>query len=60
MYVGYWVNKKTGKTSSSTPIQADGVYIGNNQGSPGWRRGGTPRKPTQLEWLLSKRGGIKP
>ncbi len=59
-YVGYWINKKTNDNSSATPKLKDGKYIGDGKGSPGWRRGGSPRRPTKLEWLLSKYGGIKP
>ena len=56
-WVGYWVNKKTGETSSKTPRWRGSRYVGDGQGEQAWRRGGTPRWPTQLEWLLSRGGG---
>ena len=59
-WVGYWHNKKTKQSSSTTPKLKGGLYVGNEEGSPGWRRGGSPRRPTKLEWLLSKSGGIPP
>ncbi len=57
---GYWHNKKTDQYSSTRPNPKNGVYVGYNTGRPGWRRGGSPGKPTKLEWLLSKSGGIPP
>lgn len=59
-WVGYWDNPLTRQTSSATPTKVDGKWVGDGQGTPGWRRGGTPGAPTVLEWLLSKSGGIKP
>lgn len=59
-YVGYWINKKTNDNSSVTPELKGKKYIGDGNGSPVVRRGGTPKRPTKLEWLLSKDGGIKP
>lgn len=59
-WVGYWYNEKTKKYSSATPKLKDGVCLGNGKGGSGWRRGGSPRRPTKLEWLLSKSGGIPP
>jgi hypothetical protein len=59
-WVGYWHNNKTNKFSSSTPKLIKGEYVGDDSGGSGWRRGGSPRTPTKLEWLLSKSGGIKP
>jgi hypothetical protein len=59
-WVGYWTNEKTNETSSAEPELKNGKYVGNGQGSPVWRRGGTPPPPTKIEWLLSKGGGIKP
>ena len=59
-WVGYWHNKTTKKYSSTTPQLKGKTYVGDGKGGPGWRRGGSPRRPTKLEWLLSKRGGIPP
>jgi hypothetical protein len=57
---GFWNNKTTKRYSSTTPKLKDGKYIGDGINSRGWRRGGSPRTPTKLEWLLSKSGGIVP
>lgn len=57
---GYWFNKRTKRYSSTTPKLKDSKYIGDNIVSRGWRRGGSPRTPSKLEWLLSKSGGIAP
>jgi hypothetical protein len=59
-WVGYWTNTQTKQTSSAMPTAVDGKWVGDGQGKPGWKRGGTPRAPTVLEWLLSKSGGVKP
>jgi hypothetical protein len=59
-WVGYWTNDKTGETSSSEPELKNGLYVGDDKGGRAWRRGGTPPPQTKIEWLLSKRGGIKP
>ena len=59
-YVGYWKNTKSGETSDSTPRLVNGKYVGDGQGGPGWRRGGSPSAPTKLLWLLSKCGGVPP
>ena len=60
-FVGYWINKTSQKTSSETPVKGgDGMYVGDDKGSPGWRRGGTPAPPTALQWLCSTSGGIPP
>jgi hypothetical protein len=60
-FVGYWTNSKTKQTSAATPTRnKDGKYVGDDNGHRGWRRGGSPRSPTMIEWLCSKSGGIKP
>jgi len=59
-WVGYWLNEKTKQHSSTIPMLKDGAYVGDGKSGPGWRRGGSPRRPTKLEWLLSKSGGISP
>lgn len=59
-WVGYWYNSKTNIYSSTIPYLRKGEYVGDGTGGPGWRRGGSPRSPTKLEWLLSKSGGIQP
>lgn len=61
-HYGYWHNTMVNKYSSELPLLSnDGMYEGNlvdlrNE----WRTGGRPRNPTELEWLLSLEGGIKP
>ena len=57
---GYWENTITGAFSSETPKLKDGKYIGDGVDDRGWRRGGSPGRPTVLEWLLSESGGIMP
>lgn len=59
-WIGYWQNNKMNQYSSTTPKLKGGVYVGDGKGGYGWRRGGSPRAPTKLEWLLSKSGGIPP
>jgi hypothetical protein len=59
-WLGYW--KKRSKYSESTPRKdSSGKYNGDGiNNTRVWRRGGRPSTPSQLEWLLSKEGGIKP
>lgn len=58
---GYWINRTTKQYSSTEPALKEGRYVGDGIDSSGWRRGGSPRRrPTDLEWLLSKSGGIAP
>ena len=59
-YIRYWINKNTNQTSISVPKKKETKYIGDDQGGPAWRRGGTPPPPSKLEWLLSSFGGIQP
>jgi len=61
-WYGYWKNIETNKFSDKTPKRnKSGMFVGNNKKQGGrWRKGGKPRTPSKLEWLLSKHGGIKP
>jgi hypothetical protein len=59
-YIGYWVNKNSNTTSITVPRKKVAEYVGDGNGGPAWRRGGTPSTPSKLEWLLSSSGGIKP
>jgi len=56
-YYGYWKNTKTGQYSKQTPGKNDN-YQGDGQRYAGqWRRGGSPGRPTIIEYLCSKSGG---
>ncbi len=58
---GYWYNNSTKKYSTTKPTKGfNGLYFGNDQNNQGWRRGGSPRYPSKIEWLLSSSGGVKP
>ncbi|MEO0685602.1 MAG: hypothetical protein AAFY76_11305 [Cyanobacteria bacterium J06649_11] len=61
-YDGYWENVLTDSYSTITPIrQVDGTYLGNNKRPKAWRKGGRPKRdPSEIEYLLSEKGGIKP
>ena len=59
-WTGYWKNSQSKETSSVAPVLVEEKWIGNNKGGRISRRGGTPRRPSKLEWLLSSGGGIKP
>jgi hypothetical protein len=60
-WVGYWVNRRTGATSSSQPkMDSTGEFVGDGNGFRAWRRGGTPRPPSKIEWLCSSYGGMPP
>ncbi len=59
-WLGYWRNTKSRETSARPPKSRNGRFVGDGGGGRVWRRGGSPRRPTKLEWLLSKRGGVKP
>ena len=41
-------------------ILKNGTYVGDGIDGRGWRRGGSPWGTTDLQWLLSSGGGIKP
>ena len=56
---GSWKNSKTGRSSTEQPSESDG-YQGDGIGASGYRRGGSPSAPSQVEWLCSKSGGIAP
>ena len=60
-YIGYWKNDKDRSTSLSQPVKNDaGQFVGDGKGGPAWRRGGSPRTPTKIEWLCSNTGGVPP
>jgi len=59
-WIGYWKNAKTGVYSLNVPRRVENQYIPHGSVTPGWRRGGTPPRPTKLQWLLSDSGGVKP
>jgi hypothetical protein len=60
-WVGYWVNGRSGATSRSQPaMDSNGQSVGDGEGGPAWRRGGTPPPPTKTEWMCSSFGGIPP
>lgn len=61
-YDGYWENVLTDSYSTITPIrQVDGTYLGNDKRPKAWRKGGRPKRdPSEIEYLLSEEGGIKP
>jgi len=60
-WVGYWKNGKTSATSAAQPAKgSDGQLAGDGNGGRAWRRGGSPRAPTKIEWLCSTSGGIAP
>lgn len=59
---GHWVNNQRGESSITVPKKnSKGIFIGDGNSNEGeWRRGGTPSRPSVLEWLLSIDGGIRP
>ena len=57
---GYWRNSKTGEHSATTPRLKGQTFQGDGRQQANWRRGGSPRPPSKIEWLLSKAGGIRP
>jgi len=61
-WYGYWYNLETGQVSASQPVKKEnGLYYGDDQDLRNtWRRGGSPRYPNELEWLLSESGGVPP
>ena len=54
-WTGYWMNTSSGRASGEQPSAADG-YRGDGI-KPGWRRGGSPANPTDVQWLCSESGG---
>ena len=61
-FYGYWFNSDTSQYSSIQPTKKqNGLYIGDNQNQKGYyRNGGSPPNPSQIDWLLSESGGVKP
>ena len=60
-WIGYWINKNNNSTSLSQPQKdSNGQFVGDGKGMRAWRRGGTPKPPTKIEWLCSDYGGIPP
>src|SRR2546425_8373521 len=60
-WVGYWVNDKDRSTSSGQPKKDENAkLVGDGKGFKAWRRGGSPPRPTRIEWLCSKMGGVEP
>lgn len=62
-YYGYWHNIKTNKYSSATPVKNNkGEFVGNDTDLHDgfWRKGGAPKRPSKLQWLLSSAWGIEP
>ena len=60
-YNGFWNNENTQKRSLKEPkLSKTGDYIGDEKGVEEWRKGGRPRNPTFIEYLLSESGGIEP
>lgn len=57
---GYWRSSKTGEHSATTPRLEGQTFQGDGRQRTNWRRGGSPRPPSKIEWLLSKAGGIRP
>ena len=58
-FPGYWANAANGATSVAQPEQANG-FKGDGAKKPGWRKGGSPKAPSFVEWLCSTEGGIAP
>lgn len=61
-YNGYWINRTKKDKSYEEPKLKDGIYVGDNQTVEVWTtiRRGRPKNPTEIEWLLSKSGGVPP
>jgi hypothetical protein len=55
---GYWINRQAQAYFSTEPKLQDGKYFGDGINPVGWRRGGSPARPSVLEWLLPKSGGV--
>ena len=52
---GYWKNGDLDLVSTAQPSESDGFKGDGEQ--PGWRRGGSPASPSDVEWLCSESGG---
>ena len=53
-------NRNLGEYNGEEVILKNGTYVGDGIDGRGWRRGGSPWGTTDLQWLLSSGGGIKP
>ena len=54
-WTGYWKNGDLDLVSTAQPSESDGFKGDGEQ--PGWRRGGSPASPSDVEWLCSESGG---
>src|ERR1051325_8461985 len=52
-WIGYWVNDKDHSTSLEQPKKDKGRLVGDGKGGRAWRRGGSPLRPSKVEWLCS-------
>jgi hypothetical protein len=61
-WCGYWYNKERDCYSYTIPVKKEnGLYYGDRQNKKDtWRWCKDNNKPSKLQWLLSKKGGIKP
>jgi hypothetical protein len=60
-WIGYWQNKKAHLMSSKQPAKDEKrEWIADGLGGPAWRRGGSPPRPSKIQWLCSESGGIAP
>ena len=61
-WYGYWHSTSTEQVSDTQPVKKEnGLYEGDNQDHRySYRRGGSPRYPNKVEWLLSEYGGVPP
>ena len=55
---GHWMNTTLERASTTQPKRDDG-FRGDGL-EPGWKRGGSPPKPTDVQWLCSESGGPAP
>ncbi|MCP4835905.1 MAG: DNA/RNA non-specific endonuclease [Phycisphaera sp.] len=55
---GHWMNSRLDRASTTQPTRDDG-FRGDGV-EPGWTRGGSPAKPTDVQWLCSESGGPAP
>ena len=58
-WTGYWENSTSKKTSLTKPTE-ETKFSGDDAGGKTWKAGGAPDRPTMIEWLCSKSGGIEP
>jgi hypothetical protein len=58
---GYWTNRETKATSLMQPIKGPGgSWLFDGRGAASWHHGGPPHRPSKIEWLCSREGGIQP